>query len=302
MQYCEIISKIAGSVGPLARLDKMKRRMAWAGKKGKRRLLDILLIMCIGISIFCIYGFGKLYYSYKTARDEYRDILAIAREEKTDRIDSLPASQKEAEGQGENTSEDEFGFDGEYISPINFGALQELNPEIAAWLWVPGTAIDYPVVQGIDNSVYLKKTVKGTDNVSGAIFFDFRNARDFSDKNTVIYGHNMKDGSMFSSLNKYRDQEFYDDYPFFIIYSPECEYHFRIASVCIIPDESIVYSLNIIEEKGFSEYAGNLLLNNLVNTGTDLSLDDHRVTLSTCEYQYDNLRLVVIGKLEKRIG
>lgn len=89
---------------------------------------------------------------------------------------------------------------------IEFGELQKINPDIVAWIRIDGLGIDYPVVQGEDNEHYLYYTFRGEANVAGSIFLDYRNKADFSDSKIILYGHNMKNGSMFGSLKKYQDE------------------------------------------------------------------------------------------------
>lgn len=107
---------------------------------------------------------------------------------------------------------------------VDFAALRAFNLYIIAWIYIKETSINYPVVQGVDNSYYLKHMADGSYNDSGAIFVDFRSESDFSDSLTIIYGHNMKNGTMFSGLAKYKKQKFYDEHPVALILPPEKNY------------------------------------------------------------------------------
>lgn len=101
---------------------------------------------------------------------------------------------------------------------IDFTALRKINPDITAWLDIPGTDISYPVVQGSDNSYYLAHTFKKAANSAGCIFMDSRNTAPAADTNTVLYGHNMKNGSMFGTLRKFRERSFWEIHPDFYLY------------------------------------------------------------------------------------
>ena len=111
--------------------------------------------------------------------------------------------------------------------PVDFEGLQEYNPDIYAWITIPGTAVDYPIVQRPeDNSYYLTHNTDGEESAEGAIFTEDYNSRDFTDPNTVIYGHNMRNGSMFRSLHNYMDRSFFDE-------NRKCSYICRIK-FCIM--------------------------------------------------------------------
>ena len=104
---------------------------------------------------------------------------------------------------------------------VDFAALKEINPDIVAWVYIEGTEINYPVVQGTDNQYYLKHLFNGKWNSSGCIFLDRRNEPDFSDRHSIIYGHHMKNGTMFSGLTQYKKQEFYQAHPTILLITPE---------------------------------------------------------------------------------
>ena len=118
-----------------------------------------------------------------------------------------------------------------YISPIDFDKLKETNQDIYAWIEIPDTQINYPVVQGgDDDAYYLNHTIDGTEGYPGSIYTERINAKDFSDFNTVIYGHNMKDGSMFMGLHNFEDPQYMKEHPNVKIYTPEKELTYRILS------------------------------------------------------------------------
>mgnify|MGYP000782800669 FL=1 len=95
---------------------------------------------------------------------------------------------------------------------VDFSVLREINPDIVAWIYIEGTKINYPIVQGGDNSYYLKHLFSGEWNGSGCIFLDFRNDVSFADRHSIIYGHHMKNGTMFTDIDKYKKQEFFDEH------------------------------------------------------------------------------------------
>lgn len=114
---------------------------------------------------------------------------------------------------------------------VDFNKLEEINPDVIAWIEIPGLEISYPVVQGRDNDYYLHHLITRENHKSGSIFMDFQNQEDLSDRNTIIYGHNMKDGSMFGTLNQYQSQALYRNYPYFYMYVPGYIYEYQIFPV-----------------------------------------------------------------------
>ena len=139
--------------------------------------------ICMGIGTYLMYRDGEE--EYDTLR-EYVDV-----EEPKENADS------------EDTEENQ-----EETVTVDFEALKKINREIIAWIRIPDTGIDYPVVQGADNEYYLKHTFKKTEQVAGSIFLDKDNSPDFSNRKSILYGHNMKDGSMFQGLHKYENEQY----------------------------------------------------------------------------------------------
>ena len=103
---------------------------------------------------------------------------------------------------------------------MDFSSLQAINPEIIGWINGKGTRIDYPVLQTDNNDYYLRHMYNREYSLNGAIFMDCRCSKDFSDKNTVIYGHNMRNGAMLEDLEKYKEQVFYDSNALMMLYTP----------------------------------------------------------------------------------
>ena len=154
--------------------------------------------ICMGIGTYLMYRDGEE--EYDTLR-EYVDV-----EEPKENADS------------EDTEENQ-----EETVTVDFEALKKINREIIAWIRIPDTGIDYPVVQGADNEYYLKHTFKKTEHVAGSIFLDKDNSPDFSNRKTILYGHNMKDGSMFQGLHKYESESYLQEHNKVYLYLPAVE-------------------------------------------------------------------------------
>ncbi|ANU45521.1 class B sortase [Enterocloster clostridioformis] len=162
---------------------------------------------------------------------------------------------------------------------VDFEALKKLNPHIIAWIHIPGTPVSYPVTQGEDNSYYLNRTFSKAYNGAGCIFVDYRSSLPSEGGNTVLYGHNMKNGSMFGSLKRYWDNEYYREHSSFYLYTAEGE-----IFLCHITDRRRISA----QTDFFSE-----MQDKEEEPGEDGKTDrDARVILVTC----------VAGKNEERLA
>lgn len=186
------------------------------------------------------------------------------------------------------------------IAPIevDFEALRQENPDIIAWIYCPDTPINYPVVQAEDNSYYLRRLVDGTWNSSGTLFLDYRNADDFSDVNSVIYGHNMQNDSMFGTLLRYTEQEYYEQHPVICLLTPEKDYQVELFAGFTTPSDSAIYDLSAINEKTADEVLC-LIETSTFTAEMNVKSEDRILTLSTCSYEYSNARYVVMGVLKQ---
>lgn len=184
---------------------------------------------------------------------------------------------------------------------IYFEGLKAQNPDVAAWIQIPALSVSYPVVQGKDNSYYLHHMFDGQENKNGSIFIDYHNQPDFTDSNTIIYGHNMKNGSMFGTLDRYQEKSLFEQYPCFYIYLPDGILEYRVVSCYAGRTGSVGYTYRFPEQEDFQDFLEKILSYASYNTGTEVTDTDHIVTLSTCVNSNRNYRYLVHGKLERKI-
>lgn len=175
----------------------------------------------------------------------------------------------------------------EIAIPIDFVSLKEKYPDIYAWITIPGTRVDYPIVQhASDNSYYLNHTVEGHKRVEGAIFTENYNSKDFSDPNTLIYGHNMKNGSMFKGLHQYKDKQFFDKHSEIIIYQEGRVFRYRIFAAYVYDSRHLMLSFNFEDENVFRTYLNSVLtkknMSSNIDTTIEVTAKDKIITLSTC--------------------
>ena len=183
-------------------------------------------------------------------------------------------------------------------NPIDFEQLQSENEEIIGWLRIGALKDSYPVTQGKDNDYYLHRTFRGEYNFAGCIFLDSANSKFFTDQNSLVYGHNMKDGSMFGTLKDFKKQEVYDSNPYFWIFTPKLIYQYRIFSCCTVSKRGDPYRIRFTSS-AFQEFLDECVERSEVDThGVRPSSQDRIVTLSTCTGD-DSTRFIVQGVLEQ---
>ena len=196
---------------------------------------------------------------------------------------------------------DEFKDEDENRFKVDFDKLKELNSDTIGWIrFDEPSIISYPVVKSHDNKEYLTKTFTDNDNKLGSIFVDMNNKPDFKDKNTIIYGHNMRVGNqMFSQIRKYGDNKFRDEYPYFYIYTPDNKEHkYRVFAAGVVKETADNYQINFENDDEFESFL-DLCRKLNYDTSVELDKDSKIITLSTCTCVNDNERFIVQGVLEE---
>ena len=195
---------------------------------------------------------------------------------------------------------------------IDFDSLTTQNDDVVGWVQINNTAVDYPILQDDDNEYYSHHDIEGNKTSSGSIFLDANNellsnpTEELDDLN-FIYGHHMANGSMFSSICKYKKQSFADENPFFVIYTMD-GYAYKcdvFAGVLFDGVTSHLYNnyQDFINEENFQDYMNYIIENSLISTDVEVSYDDKIVALVTCSYENGingNLRYIVFAKMTKQ--
>lgn len=181
---------------------------------------------------------------------------------------------------------------------VDFDALHEINPNIVAWIYIEGTKISYPVVLGTDNQYYVKHMIDGKVNKAGSIFMDYRNNADFLDKHTILYGHNMKNDTMFADITNYRDQEYYEAHPIGLIMTPDGNFYFEIIAAHVAKVSSSAWKLNFDSDAEALQWARKAMDKSGFVSRYSPTESDVYITLSTCSYEFNNARFVLTGVLK----
>ena len=180
---------------------------------------------------------------------------------------------------------------------VDFDRLLEVNDEIVGWLYCQDTQINYPVVQGSDDEFYLKHNFKKEPQNAGSIFVEAMNRPGFADSNTVIYGHQMNDGSMFDALGSWAEQEFYEAHPVMWLLTPEASYQVVLFSGYTTAALSDTYTVFTGPCRQLEEYLEQCAANSDFEAQVELDAGEKYITLSTCAYDFENARYVLHGKL-----
>ena len=188
---------------------------------------------------------------------------------------------------------------------IDWKALKKKNPDVVGWILIPDTDISYPIVQGSDNSYYLNHTFEKKENYAGAIFMDAGADASFQDRNTIIYGHNVKHGTMFAELEKFKEQAFFEQHPYLYIFTEQQNYRCEIFSMYSTSATSASYRLQYADDADFKGYVDMVKELSDFKRKVSVKRRDRIVSLSTCSYerngQPDELRYLLHAKLVPKL-
>ena len=239
-------------------------------------ILGLAAVVCIGVgtaSLLKEQNAGKVY-------GEVREEVQTEEPEE--------AAEPEPEEEAEPETEEEAGAEeAQPVIPVDFAALQDENPDIYAWITVPGTEVDYPIVQREgDNTYYLDHNIDGEKDIAGAIFTENYNSKDFEDPNTVVYGHNMKNGNMFRTLHNFEDRSFFDGHKEVLIYTPDKIRHYRIFAAYVYDSRHLLLNFDFDDPEEYQSYLNDILalrdMTSFVDTSVEVTSEDKILTLSTC--------------------
>lgn len=252
----------------------------------RRTCIKIINIVLIAVFAFAAFNIGKIYYDYNKADKTYEEIQAEY---------VAPNEESFAPEQTENSVPEPTDPPEPPIT-VNFEALLERNKDVIGWLYCPDTIINYPVLQGKDNDQYVFQDLDGKYSVSGSLFADYRNGALNENPNYIIYGHNMKNGSMFGPLVKYKDPAYYDQHPVMYYLTPDGNYKLELFAGLVVKRDDKIYNPKL-EKEAFMALLNDYKTKSTFPSDVELEYGDTIVTLSTCSYEFDNARYIVIGRL-----
>lgn len=257
------------------------RRSSRRKKKQSRVVYYVILLVLLGVLVFSA---AKIISYFKQQADASQQQQTLEEQYTTPVKDN---NTTDSTGDNANTVEP----DPESIT-VDFDKLTADYPDVVGYIYCANTKIKYAIQHGKGNDYYLTHDIGGNTNNNGSIFIEELNSSSFSDNNTIIYGHNMKSGMMFANLRNYHtDKNYYAAHPYMYIYTPSQNYKLELFAGFVCEHDDEIYSTSLTQDQLNAMAAKSDFKANIgVPTGKT-------VTLSTCSYEFDNARYVVIGAL-----
>lgn len=287
-----------------------RRAAAPAAAKSRQReqsrrnpVVIVLIVLLIGGMIFAGWQLGSILLDYQRDRSAYDQLatsalISIAEPEDNRPAVSTPSAQLgedpvETEEPAEETKPTEIPF------TVDWEYLASVNSDIVGWLYCPDTVINYPVVQSEDHEYYLNHGFEGQTNSSGTLFADRDSVAGITQSHLIIYGHNMKDNSMFGTLKNYTDRDYYEDHPIFYYLTPDGCY--RVELICAMTVESVLsnFPTYFSSTGDYQSYLNRITSGAYWVNSAAVTTDYQLMTFSTCTYgsAYDDARLLVHGMM-----
>lgn len=242
----------------------------------KHRILIIFLIIIFGFAlVVSVYKITEILLDHHNAEKSYemlKENFVVAVDTEESNVETAPIS-------------------------VDFETLKIQNSDIIGWIYCEDTPINYPILQSEDNNFYLRRLANKKYSSSGSIFLDYRCNPDLSSLNTIIYGHNMKNDTMFGTFNEYKEQSYYDEYPILWLLTPKQNYKIELIAGYVTPSTSDVYK-DFYNQDELDKHIKDSVDKSTFVSGINIAEVDRIVTLSTCSYEYSNARYVLIGNLK----
>ena len=252
--------------------------------------LIILVVILVGGVLFAGGKLGSILLNYHRDRSAYND---LANEALAGLAEPNATSEPGATPEPEETQ-----VQSEVPISVDWDYLHSINTDIVGWLYCPNTIINYPVMQTTDNDYYLHRSYDRQPNTAGALFADYNAAIGVTYSNFIVYGHNMKDGSMFATIYNYVDQEFYNQHPIMYLLTPTQNYRVDLIAAHIVESTLDNYP-GYFQEGEYQDYLNMITASSFFRTSASVSTDCQLITMSTCDYSsnYRDPRFLLHGLL-----
>lgn len=249
--------------------------------KQKTLLYRIIFMVCILAFVLSMGLMIRNWSVKKNAEDMYDQLASAERE-----MDSSGNENEEDSGALQVNELEELGITVPEKN-LDWDALWEENEHIYAWIYIPGTKVDYPILQHpTEDEYYLNRNLDGSSGYPGCIYSETVTSKDFTDYNTLIYGHNMNNDTMFGSLHDYENAMFFEEYRYVYIYTPETVLVYDIFAAYMYTDDHIYYSYDFGVEEGYQEYIDDIFairdMNANIREDVEVTSEDYMLTMSTC--------------------
>ena len=258
----------------------------------RKGIYILLMVLLAAVLLYSVIQILNITTEYRAGEDSYEEL-----EEFFVLPETLPPEALSTEYSGEGETVPADSTEPPLVWPeVDFESLAQINSDVVAWIYVPDTKINYPVVQGKDNEYYLNHLFTKKVNSSGSIFLDCGAEGDFSDRNSVLHGHHMKNGSMFAGICNYKDASFYEDHPTGMLLTPHGNYEIRFFSGYVCGNDADAWQAGFTDGE-YAEWLDQCIRRSYFEADVAPSIEDRIITLSTCSYEYNNARFVLHGVL-----
>ena len=281
----------------------------------KRKIpLILLCVIFLGIAGYSGLGLYREWLEYRAGEQVYEDLTQYIQMEEPTVPDSPPLeatpvlephpntepTEPQTEPEVTEAPPEETAPPDDTVWPeVDFEALREINPDVVGWIYIEGTSVNYPVVQGRNNSEYLDRLFDGTQNKAGSIFMDYRNEPDLSGRNTILYGHHLQSGAMFHDIILYKDQSFYEAHPTALLLTPEGNYKIRLVAGYVTDMNSDAWKMEFESDVEFALWLEQGITQSTFQSTVRPTGGDRVVTFSTCTYEYNDARYVLVGVIQE---
>lgn len=261
---------------------KLRKRLAWVG-----------IVLCFALLCFSGYKVYQILSVYR-AGDEINQMVQqyVELEVPQESISQTPATEPEEEAQTPESETDPVQY-----PQVDFQSLLQINEDVVGWIYMEDTAINYPIVKGEDNREYVSTSVDGQNHQYGSIFMDYRNTSDFTDRHTVIYGHYMKNGSMFHDIRKYDDPQFYEEHPTGMIMTPDGNFQFEVIGGYVASTADASWQISFAADQDFDAWLQDSMARSTIGGTIVPTAEDRIITLSTCSYEFSDARFVLLCRI-----
>lgn len=251
----------------------------------KKIIVRIVFIVALCVFVYSGFNLGSVYYKYWKVNKDNKDLAqkVITHAKKPKKVQKKYVRKRHIAGMDQNALK----------RTIDFKQLKSINSDIIGWIYIPHTVVDYAVLKGQDNNTYLHHNYYKKYSFAGCIFMDQMNKADFTDDNTILYGHNMKNGSMFATLKQYMSQSYMDKHPYIYVYRPDGSLNvYSVFSTNIFKAVSHMYA----KGNPYESYVKKILSTSLAKEDVEMKAAP-LLMCSTCSGANSENRNVVYGRL-----
>lgn len=261
-------------------------------KRKGRSIYPVLILICLAVMGLSVFKLVTITLEYKKGEKEYTILQSYTSERTSDK-----AEESDQAGDTVGTEKEENSSKRECPITVDFEQLKSINPDIVGWLYIPILEVSYPVVQGRDNEQYLHHTFEGTENFAGSIFVEAAVKHPFEDCHTIVYGHSMKNQTMFGKLKLLLPDQLYQQDPCFWILTPEGDREYQMINIQYTEAGSSIYTIFESAGETFLSYLKEIEAASEIKQEKELQLTENTklVTLSTCAAAEGIERLIVQG-------